>query len=288
MENVEEIKKYYKLNDEEYEKMYQEARQVAFYDAESYESPVAIIIGGQTGAGKGGIDVYSTQEFTSQGKKSIVIDDDGYRMLHPKAKEILEKYPTLFTDITGQETATITRDILQEAIDKRYNFIFEGTMKNTRILETMKNMPKEYKKIVRVMATSKIESLLTAFERNEEQIEFIGYGRFTKAGTHDNTYIGVLDTIKKIQESGVPDVVEVFTRTEDITAPKKVYSSECQNNEYDSAYETVKNYREINKQIAQKEAISRMEKIINNNRKISEDEKEQRELLKELINKEIK
>lgn len=290
MENqeIEKIKEYYKLPEKEYNKMYEQARKIAFFDAESYEKPVAILIGGQTGAGKGGIDVFSTKEFELQGKKSIVIDDDGYRMLHPKAREILEKYPTIFTDITAQETNTITRDILQEAIDKRYNFIFEGTMKNTRILETMKNMPKEYTKIVRVMATSKIESLLTAFERNEEQVNFIGYGRFTKAEVHNKTYTGVLNTVKEIEESGVPEVIEIFARTADITNPKKVYSSIEKNNQFNLAYETLKKYREINKEEVKNTAIIRMNNIINNNRKINEDEIKQRALLKELIYEEIK
>ena len=45
----------------------------------------------------------------------------------------------------------------------------DGTeFRNAEALETMKGMPKDFKKVVRVMATSNIESLLTAFERNYE------------------------------------------------------------------------------------------------------------------------
>lgn len=43
--------------------MYQNARKLIFRDAKTYKNPVAILIGGQTGAGKGGIDVYSKREF---------------------------------------------------------------------------------------------------------------------------------------------------------------------------------------------------------------------------------
>ena len=129
-------------------------------------SATAILIGGQTGAGKGGIDVYSKKEFKEQNLDSIVIDVDCFRMLHPRAEEIIKKYPTLYTDITAQETGPIAKELLKEAIEKGYNFIFEGTMKNTEILETMRNMPRKFNKVVRVIATSPKESLLTAFERN--------------------------------------------------------------------------------------------------------------------------
>ena len=141
MQDIEEIKKKYKLNEKEFEEMYQNTRKIIFQNAKTYKNPTAIIIGGQTGAGKGGMDVYSKKEFQKEGLDSIVIDVDVFRMLHPKAKEIITKYPTLYTEITGQETSPIAKAILEEAIEKGYNFIFEGTMKNTEILETMKRMP---------------------------------------------------------------------------------------------------------------------------------------------------
>ena len=224
------------------------------------------------------------QEFNKINLKTTVIDDDGYRLLHPKAKEILKKYPLLYTEITGVETSLITSEILKEAIEKRYNFIFEGTMKNTRILETMRKMPKEYTKIVRVMATSNIESLLTAFERNEAQIEVVGYGRFTNVLTHNKTYDGVLSSIQEVEKSGVPEVIEIFARTEDITMPKCIYSSKSNNNIYSSAYEAMKKEREINKESVKETVDKRLADILNN-RNVEKFENIQRNILKEEIKK---
>ena len=224
------------------------------------------------------------QEFNKINLKATVIDDDGYRLLHPKAKEILKKYPLLYTEITGVETSLITSEILKEAIEKRYNFIFEGTMKNTRILETMRKMPKEYTKIVRVMATSNIESLLTAFERNEAQIEVVGYGRFTNTLTHNKTYDGVLTSIQEVEKSGVPEVIEIFARTEDITMPKCIYSSKSNNNIYSSAYEAMKKEREINKESVKETVDKRLADILNN-RNVEKFENIQRNILKEEIKK---
>ena len=103
---------------------------------------------------------------------------------------------------------------------------FEKCLEKTEAFETMKQMPTNYKKIVRVMATSAIESLLTAFERNYQQIQISGYGRFTNVDTHNKTYNGVLNTIKVIEESGENIIIEIFKRGKDMTSPIKIFSTE--------------------------------------------------------------
>lgn len=279
MNEIEEIKKEYKLNEKEYEEMYQNARKIVFQNAKTYKNPIAIIVGGQTGAGKGGIDVYSKKEFKKQRLDSIVIDVDSYRMLHPRGEEIVKKYPTWYNDITAQETGPIAKALLKETIEKGYNFIFEGTMKNTEILETMKKMPKNYTKIVRVIATSPKESLLTAFERNEEQVEAVGYGRFTNVDVHDFSYEGVAKTLKVIEESKVPDRIQIFTRGKDIVSPKLVYDSNREKNEYNTAYESLIAYRKINEERMKDTITDRLNKLLNG-RTIDNRELEQREKLK--------
>ena len=280
MSDIEKIKKEYKLNEEEYKMMYENTRKIVFQDAKTYENPIAIIVGGQTGAGKGGIDVYSKKEFKKQGLDSIVIDVDSYRMLHPKGEEIVKKYPTLYNDITAQETGPIAKALLQETIEKGYNFIFEGTMKNTEILETMKKMPKNYTKIVRVIATSPKESLLTAFERNEAQIEAVGYGRFTNVDVHDFSYEGVEKTLKIIEDSKVPDRIQIFTRGKDIVSPELVYDSSIEKNEYNTAYETLIAYRNKDEK-KMKDTIKERVNDILNSRIVADAELAQREKLKQ-------
>lgn len=277
--DIEKVKKEYKLNKNEYEEMYQNARKIVFQNAKVYKNPIAIIVGGQTGAGKGGIDVYSKKEFKKQELDSIVIDVDCYRMLHPRAEEIVKKYPTWYNDITAQETSPIAQALLQETIEKGYNFIFEGTMKSTEILDTMKKMPKNYNKIVRVIATSPKESLLTAFERNEEQVNAVGYGRFTNVDVHDFSYEGVANTLKTIEESKVPDRIQIFTRGKDIVTPELVYDSNREKNEYNTAYESLIAYRKINGENMKDTIVDRLNKILNE-RVVDSRELQQREKLK--------
>ena len=225
-EEVEKIKEKYALTEEQFEEMYKNCENITFYNCKPQENPTAIFVGGQTGAGKGGIDVFSQNEFLKNGQNAAILDVDIYRALHPFTKEILAKYPILYAEITASVTGKILKRIMAEAISKNYNFIFEGTLRNTEALETMKQMPLNYKKIVRVMATSDIESLLTAFERNYQQIQVSGYGRFTNVETHNITYNGVLNTIKAIESANENITIEIFKRGKDMTSPVKIFSSD--------------------------------------------------------------
>ena len=93
LEEIEKIKQKYELTEEQFEEMYKKCKEITFYNCKQQENPTGVFIGGQTGAGKGGIDVYSQNEFFKNNQKAAILDVDVYRALHPCTKEILKKYP---------------------------------------------------------------------------------------------------------------------------------------------------------------------------------------------------
>ena len=274
---LEDIKKKFELTEMQFNEMFEKCKYVTFYKCEPCKEPKAVFVGGQTGSGKGGIDIYSEQELLKEGKSAALVDIDVYRALYPRASEILKNYPTIYTDITAKTTGKIVKKILEYAIENNYNFIFEGTLKNTEAFETMKAMPEFYGKIVRVMAVPKFESLLTAFERNDEQVNLSGYGRFTNVSTHNKTYEGVLNTIKIIEEQAKNITIEVFTRGKDMTSPIKVFSSI--GNEKKASEVIEEKRSEVDKDTIDK-ANKRLKKLLNNLRPKDEYEEEQLKKLK--------
>lgn len=259
-ESLKEIKEKYKLTEEQFQEMFEKCKKISFSNCKKSNNPIAVFTGGQTGSGKGGIDVFSCNEVRKDGEHMAVLDVDVYRATFPYTKEILKKYPTMYADITAEVTGQIINKIIQEAIENRYNFVFEGTLRNAQALETMKSMPKDYKKVVRVMAVSNVESLLTAFERNYEQIKLSGYGRFTNVETHNITYNGVLETIKKIENSGEDIIIEVFKRGKDMVSPIKIFSSS--ENTGKLASEVIVDERNKDKELFIKERSARLRKLL--------------------------
>ncbi|MBR1653492.1 MAG: zeta toxin family protein [Clostridia bacterium] len=279
-ESLENIKEKYVLSEKQFEEMYEKCKEISFHNCQKSSNPIAVFTGGQTGSGKGGIDVFSGREVQKNGEHMAVLDVDVYRATFPFTKEILKKYPTMYSDITAETTGKIVNKIINEAIKNNYNFVFEGTLRNTQPFETLKAMPDYYKKFIRVMAVSNVESLLTAFERNYEQIKLTGYGRFTNVETHNKTYNGVLNSIRTIESEKKDDIIiEIFKRGQDMVSPVKIYSSK--DNDEKCASEILVEERERDKELNKKERSQRLKTLLETLEPKDEFEKKQVIKLKE-------
>lgn len=292
---LEQAKEKYGINPKEHKAIFDSMYNKAFistfmksdmtHKQRAKQVPTAVFIGGQIGAGKSNLIILSAGEFLALGEEYVLVDDDQYRKFYPNAEILSTNYPTFYTDITAMGSSMITPRIMKLAIDEGYNFIFEGTMKNTRILdETMRKMPANTRKIVRVMATCYEEGLLSAFERNEELINTGNNSRFIKVPEYDKTYYGLVDTIRKIEESGIAESVEVYKRGDDDTRiPIQVYSSKSNKKTYKSAAEAVEIERTHNSLDIAPTILRRLESIIKSPRKKTTDEDKQMRLLAKTI-----
>ena len=118
----------------------------------------------------------------------------------------------------------ITPKILKFASDNGYNFIFDGTMKNSRILNTMKTW-KDYEIYVKIMAASRPRSLVGIALRNAELRKIGNEGRFVPIEDHDATYYGVPETLKMLEELGLAKEIKIYTRGENALYPNLEFSS---------------------------------------------------------------
>ena len=129
LSDVIKIKQKYALTQEELEEMYLKVHLLTFQGVEAAsDKPIAIVIGGQPGAGKSGLVIKSKNEFNIMKKEAILLDLDLYRGLYKNSIEIAKNYPTLYTEITNIASGKIMEKISETVIKEGYNFIFEGTM----------------------------------------------------------------------------------------------------------------------------------------------------------------
>lgn len=220
---VEEILKEYKLSEEEHDELYDMIKRIWTADKFPVKNPIAVIIGGQTGAGKSGIISYSQKMF--EDGNVVVINSDEIKPFHPKSEEIAKNYPELYTKITDQESNTWTSELFEETREEGYNIIFEGTMKNNRVADdAIENLIKRgYTVVVRGLAVCDLESRLSILERYEAQVATKGWGRLVVTEHHNQTYNGMSNTISYIEDTGKYDILEIFKRGETPDMPELIY-----------------------------------------------------------------
>lgn len=224
------IENYDKEIYQEFDNMYLESLYSTFYskewqqDGAKGKGKIAVVLGGQTGAGKSSLIAETKRELQKEGRRIVVIDDDQYRRLYPYGKEILRDCPEHYTKVTATATSLITPKILKFASENGYNFIFDGTMKNPRILNTMKTWP-GYKIYVKIMAASRPRSLASIAIRNGELRKIGEEGRYISTEDHDATYYGIPETLKMLEDLGLAQDIKIYTRGKSELYPNQEFSS---------------------------------------------------------------
>lgn len=218
-----EIKARYKLSDTEHQRIYEDIKRIWHTDPIPVEHPQAVIIGGQTGAGKTGMIGYSRNQFVDG--NVVIINSDDLKPFHPQSSEIARLYPELYTKVTDQESNTWTSDLFEDTMQAGYNLIFEGTMKNTRILGSIQRLKSlGYEVTVRGLSVCDLESMLSILERYNAQVATKGWGRLVVPEHHYQTYNGMPDTIQAIEDAKVADHLEILKRGPRPTEPAVIYS----------------------------------------------------------------
>jgi len=179
--------------------------------------PIAIIVGGQSGAGKTALmNKYSTIVDGAQ------IDNDAIRPLHPRVDEIKTMHPEYYTELTDQISLGLTPHIISylsgdnpEGV--KHNLVIHQTMKNTNIANyAMKELKdKGYIVGVAVLAVSYAESKMSQIERCLAQYNTFGSCRHVPPQSHMDAIKGLPSTIGYIENNELADFIYIHTRNND-------------------------------------------------------------------------
>lgn len=229
------------ISEEQKEKIFNSIIQNLTLGIEPVENPVAVIVGGQTGAGKSGLMAYSHKMFDNKAflaydgsdyagrwiKGNVVqIEDDEFRAYFPNERQIALEHPDEYIQITNKLTNELTAKIFQYCAENKYNIIFHQTLKNTRIADDgiVKLKDLGYAIVVRALAVNEFESRMSMIERCLGQIETKGYCRNVTTSDHDKTYNGMPDTLDYIEKNKRYDILQVFQRGKKVDEPLMVYT----------------------------------------------------------------
>ncbi|WP_256775095.1 MULTISPECIES: zeta toxin family protein [unclassified Stenotrophomonas] len=212
----------------------------------SHEKPVAVILGGQPGSGKGGLSRAASAEL---GRDVITVDPDELRDFHPNVDNFRRENPLTWSGRTHADAGAWADELLEASVSERKNLIFDTTLSNGQwasesLIKDLQS--KGYQVEVRVVATPLLESELGVDRRFTDRLDAEGYGRHVPKGARDAIYNKIpasLDTI----HAGSDVVIRIFNRE-----GKELYDSRIDPRQPGQALDEERNARLRDPEVSQR------------------------------------
>lgn len=200
------------VSESELKKALERSRFDVFSQAEPQQQPIGALLGGQPATGKSLLigriqDDRPTHPF-------VVINGDEFRQYHPRFHEYNQAGELEAANRTQAFANYIGQTLLKEAIEKRYNVIIEGTMRNSDVPVTTAQMYRQngYSPEAHVLAVPYYQSLQGIYSRYEQQKEIGSSGRFTPLDIHKQAYEGVLKSVDRLYSEQSVDRIAIYSR----------------------------------------------------------------------------
>lgn len=234
------------LTQKQNESLYRNRIQPALSAAESREKPKLVILAGQPGAGKSGLNASAQADMQSQGG-AVTVDIDDLRKVHPQYRELIAENPrTAASEVQNDASAWGDR-LLADARDQNKNIILDGTLKDPDKAETLVRDFKRsgYEVEVRAMAVSKETSELGVYERYENAMKNApGAARWVPEEVRNDAYDGMPRAIDRLEAQEDPEMradrIRVYARAPDAAGePACLHDSQAPSNVEKSARESI-------------------------------------------------
>ena len=178
----------------------------------SSKQPVAILLGGQSGAGKTTIHRIKQKEF--QGN-IVIIDGDSFRSQHPHYLELQQEYGKDSVEYTKDFAGKMVESLVRELSHLGYNLLIEGTLRTIDVpkkaAQLLKN--KGYEVQLAIIATKPELSYLSTLIRYEELYAINpNQARATPKEHHDGIVENLVDNLKELESDKFFDQIQIYQR----------------------------------------------------------------------------
>ena len=199
-----------------------------FAKAVAQSSPVAIVFGGQPGAGKSVAVDRAVLELRQRGGSAEIIGDD-LRPFHPKFKQLMQQDDKTAAFYTDRDTGRWVEKAIDYAAKHRFNVVIEGTMRNPdAVAKTLSSFRAAgYETDARALAVNERLSWQGVMQRYEAQKADRGNARMTAPHSHADAYAGVPVTLERIERDRLADRVSLYRRSGAV-----IYSNELVNGQW--------------------------------------------------------
>jgi predicted ABC-type ATPase len=204
----------YRLSDAEHEAIFdRDIKPELFANAIPSNRPIAVIFGGQPGAGKSAAVDAAMLDFEPHGGAIQIIGDD-LRSYHPQYARLMEADDKTAAFYTDRDSGKWIEMAIAEAKARRVNIVIEGTMRDSnKVVDTMQSLRAAgYKIDARVLAVSELFSQQGIMQRYEKQKATRGTARMTTPEAHKAAFDGIPGTLERIERGKLADRVTIYRR----------------------------------------------------------------------------
>ena len=183
--------------------------------------PLAILLGGQSGAGKTTIHRIKQKEF--QGN-IVIIDGDSFRSQHPHYIELQQEYGKDSVEYTKDFAGKMVESLVTELSHLGYNLLIEGTLRTIDVPKETAQLLKSkgYEVQLALIATKPKLSYLSTLIRYEELYAINpNQARATPKEHHDFIVNHLVDNTRQLEKLAIFERIQIYQR--DMTC---IYDSE--------------------------------------------------------------
>lgn len=178
------------------------------------EQPRALLLGGQTGAGKSVMTGVLTAD--PHWQQAASFGSDTLRVHHPDYQQLLQTDADTACFYTDPDARAWVGDALDHCVDQRFSVVFDSTMSRQPAAEAFAERfhGAGYRIDAAFVAAPAALSKLGVVARYLDSVEASGSGRFSL--NHDETYDGVVEVADWIDRTAPFDTVAVYRRNGDL------------------------------------------------------------------------
>ena len=193
--------------------------------------PVAVILGGQPGAGKTRLLNDASTELQVRGA-TVIINGDDLRSFHPAYARLRRTDPLNAARYTDHDSGRWVEKLIAAAQERRVNLVIESTMRRPDVFVRTGGQLRSagYEVEARAMAVPERLSWQGVHQRYEATLAAGGAARFSAREAHDAGATGMLDTLRRIEQDKLAGRVLIAGgRTNGARAGPVVYDNRVEN-----------------------------------------------------------
>ncbi|HGK5876279.1 TPA: type II toxin-antitoxin system toxin PezT [Streptococcus agalactiae] len=175
-------------------------------------TPKAVLLGGQSGAGK--TTIYRIKQKEFQGN-IIIIDGDSFRSQHPNYLALQEEYGKYSVDYTKDFAGKMVEHLIGELSKQSYHLLIEGTLRTTEVPRKTAQLLKSrgYQVSLALIATKPELSYLSTLIRYEELYAIDpNQARATPKEYHDGIVEHLVDNLRELENDKLFNRIQIYQR----------------------------------------------------------------------------